>query len=1739
MSSAKRSPSMIIPYLLCCLYVISDAVMPKCKDDFDKCQCHSSYTNDEIDGEKDPKNCLKLHSKTFTWFDAEAACKAEFSYLLYNYTNSSLIEDFRRKGVDLIWIGIRRISGFYVSIAEEKPYKESIKQWGKKWGEDEPFHDCVALHLSAGYLVTRPCATELEFVCQNNGFPVYPVVETLACPEDWFMFYQLPMASKKCIKPFKRSKAIDNSLETCSKYESNVAEDEVYYALYSNMSALGIADFEIDENNAECVTKLIGAVLGGSVISNLTCSDALFICEKDTGNVSATVRILPEYSDSLSSVNTSQGLLTCDVSIHGWNISGKENQLRFIWFQNGIPVPVDSHLHQLSFYADPTKVLSTPVIRQGTYRCGVMIEGLQDTYVSKDLNYFFSDVSTYILTLEGAASDLGYFDFSRIGFRKFRNKLNETMTTFTAGLPEFFPAFEWDYQKAWSNGNNATVQLLLYNKRNDSQYSTSRTEKELYQALRKHFLQRQPISGKSASFRLLLQSADVCFEEVVPSSKTSHNGILLWKDTVQTKSAVSEPMCLNDWKLVTRECRPSVTDGARWISFNYARCTKYQPAVKDLEITCPNGFKELDRNLCYRVFKENHTLKEAKEICQNRSSYLMDLKSLNNRRIISELEISSTYWFSEKTGSGRIEEKSYNLLDDKNSNFNCFMTKRIKETPTYSFVDCNYNEKHSFVCIHQPLILLETQIFSKSWKKFAHQNSCYYIENSERTWEDASKSCQAFPVKSRLLKSIQYLEEYLFFKVLLQMLTPFLQGSSWWINLFQDKDSLKWLNSPEETVTFVDWEAHTDFMMSQSGGVLTFGSPSENSIRWSLRDLSTEEGFICEMQDCSDTRPTFVYIEDRTTKPTGEDVGIISKLSLHCVPSGWFVSGSISWFKDGVLIEDPPYEINMNRLTLSLKPTRNLMDILRFQGYYWCSVDQVYSYKQIFSPKVLFSFPGLHTFVLHMKSEVSEISNCSHSISLKLPYIDLLNKHLLEILPNGSVAVLRDASCTSSELHYYDHIYFSEELGGANEIRKIIENSFTYGNDVLLELLEQLQVNKEDISIRSTTKCLREKSYHNKCILNWPETPIGQSALPEEICVTADGDALERKCLGDFDVGAFWSPVEKDCSVVVHSDLTLNLQKLARTNITSDNILNSSLDMEILTATSKDLKSMDVQYVAQILRNMENIPDIKPQVLRSVVNTIDNVISAKISASDRRITLSNTSSRISSAMENIATNLQTDGQVVKEAGNNIAVCVMPFSSNITLIPTGGVLENWGSNVTTLFNDSDRDPYSHFETFEAAVLLPDNLLAQKQSSNLSNIPIIIRRNINFLKDIEVISPVIDVSVGHEPVYDVDPPLELFFKVPKISQKQKTEFFQCVFWDQRLNDNYGGWSYKGCYSSYVDSTHMRCFCNHLTSFAVILELKPGTEILKVHQTSLSIITYIGCSLSIFGLGVIIVTFISFRKWRKDVKHKVLFNLSLALISFLLIFLIGIEKTESRYGCMTVAVLLHFFMLASFTWMLVEAFMQYLSLVKVIGTYIPRLIQKAMIFAWGVPLTIVGIVLSINYDLYNSRHKYCWLSDNIFYLAVAAPILSMLALNFVIFALILYSNTCGRSTKYLRTNQNERQETIARAKAVFCVSILLGLTWIFGFLAVEGAKLIFQYLFAITTTLQGFFIFIFFVFRQKSTRDLWLNLVRTAPSPEISHITGGTEVTSRGLNHRSVQSRLSRVTYKAKLSYISFNG
>lgn len=95
-----------------------------------------------------------------------------------------------------------------------------------------------------------------------------------------------------------------------------------------------------------------------------------------------------------------------------------------------------------------------------------------------------------------------------------------------------------------------------------------------------------------------------------------------------------------------------------------------------------------------------------------------------------------------------------------------------------------------------------------------------------------------------------------------------------------------------------------------------------------------------------------------------------------------------------------------------------------------------------------------------------------------------------------------------------------------------------------------------------------------------------------------------------------------------------------------------------------------------------------------------------------------------------------------------------------------------------------------------------------------------------------------------------------------------------------------------------------------------------------------------------------FIYHRKLRQDYPSKILINLSSALQGLSMLFLLNTWLSSfSNYAlCIATAATLHYFMLASFTWMGLEAVHMYLALVKVFNTYIPSYILKFCIIGWG---------------------------------------------------------------------------------------------------------------------------------------------------------------------------------------------
>ena len=124
----------------------------------------------------------------------------------------------------------------------------------------------------------------------------------------------------------------------------------------------------------------------------------------------------------------------------------------------------------------------------------------------------------------------------------------------------------------------------------------------------------------------------------------------------------------------------------------------------------------------------------------------------------------------------------------------------------------------------------------------------------------------------------------------------------------------------------------------------------------------------------------------------------------------------------------------------------------------------------------------------------------------------------------------------------------------------------------------------------------------------------------------------------------------------------------------------------------------------------------------------------------------------------------------------------------------------------------------------------------------------------------------------------------------------------------------------------------------------------------------------------------------------------------------------------------------------------------------------------------------------DFFFSFLRSCVLHGVPFQAAQFAPILLIILVNFVIF--ILAIRALGRSGALV--SAEKKSTSYHRARTSIAILLLLGLTWVFGALAVSRAQLVFDYLFSIFNSLQGFLIFYFHCIRHQEVRNQWKSLL-----------------------------------------------
>uniref|UniRef100_A0A8C9RNS3 G-protein coupled receptors family 2 profile 2 domain-containing protein n=1 Tax=Scleropages formosus TaxID=113540 RepID=A0A8C9RNS3_SCLFO len=311
---------------------------------------------------------------------------------------------------------------------------------------------------------------------------------------------------------------------------------------------------------------------------------------------------------------------------------------------------------------------------------------------------------------------------------------------------------------------------------------------------------------------------------------------------------------------------------------------------------------------------------------------------------------------------------------------------------------------------------------------------------------------------------------------------------------------------------------------------------------------------------------------------------------------------------------------------------------------------------------------------------------------------------------------------------------------------------------------------------------------------------------------------------------------------------------------------------------------------------------------------------------------------------------------------------------------------------------------------------------------------------------------------------------------------------------FSEGKGGWDTSGCWRNSSSSIYTSCLCDHLTHFAALLDLSKSA-IAHKDEHILTFITYLGCGISSIFLGISVLTYTAFEALRRDYPSKILINLALALLGLNLDFLVNSWMASLGISelCVLMAASLHYFLLASFTWMGLEAVHMYLSLVRVFSIYVPSYLFKLCLLGWGLPLLIVVLVLAVGKDAYGQDSNFpkpfddidCWFQDDVtFYVTVVAYVFLVLLCNSMVFIMVLYQIRILRAKEPAGSHGG----ILSNLRGAAGLSSLLGLTWTLAFFTWGPVKVPFLYLFSVLNTLQGFFIFLFYCLMKENVRRQW---------------------------------------------------
>ncbi|KAK2706311.1 hypothetical protein QYM36_016372 [Artemia franciscana] len=687
----------------------------------------------------------------------------------------------------------------------------------------------------------------------------------------------------------------------------------------------------------------------------------------------------------------------------------------------------------------------------------------------------------------------------------------------------------------------------------------------------------------------------------------------------------------------------------------------------------------------------------------------------------------------------------------------------------------------------------------------------------------------------------------------------------------------------------------------------------------------------------------------------------------------------------------------------------------------------------------------------------------------------------------------------------------TEEWGGRIKIKGNGKITHYKGDNIITyncSVTEELTVDY----IRPSFGCPETIETENDNLYRFVETPLYQFAVEDGVCKAMKN--YRRKCGGNEIYGAKWEQMEEIPSERLHSlcptsetdETSIKLKEIWDTLDNDEDVSLVKL-LHVIDSWRPDLNHM--QTVGSIFQKYTLIDKSEVKIGFEILSKVLNVEKSLLRQSQELFNFTKACCRFEELLSKAALDLNEEEFLYVDS--NVAHMTGRYTE---LQPVYGFAvtteKNHIKNVTKLTAydiDNEQDgliflpevlSYSEVVSFAA---YPDASLFTINYTNMFtpvyDYSLIVDQGYVVIDNGTVDSAVLGAEIPGKAVFNLEEPVKIFYK--RTSNVCNGSDIICAYWNPEIGGS-GAWAKDGCFFNNTVENYGEvfdvCLCNHLTAFTRLL---PSKKICGQHALILDLISLVGSILSIVCLLLVIFNFIVYKPWKKHIGIRILVSLSFALVCALVLLLVSFHGKGNEiivpYHCFFVVPLLHYFLLSSFLWMLVEAYHQYEKFVYILPNYVPRFMTKAHMFSWGLPVIPVVIGLIHEYEsplTYIAAGDICWMDRQIFRYVVLIPWVLVMIVNIIVYFMFLKNAVFYSSN--LRTNSHTM--TASKIRASLFLFTILGLSWTFGILALFDKSLTFSYLFSIFTSLQGVSIFVLTVCKDVDLLAFWALKIGFAP-------------------------------------------